>query len=108
LHAQHCTGVFRKQYRPLLLISFVDTLPQNGTVCYTDHSGMNNIFIQQFSDEDGSTSKRGLELGLGLGLGLILLVSSIIVFGYWRIRKGNTLGDDMSGGLKMRSESTKS
>jgi hypothetical protein len=79
---------------PILFDSQLGTLPKNGTVCKTDHTGFNNLFIQQFSEfetvyyiGDSGNSKMRLGLGLGLGLGFPLLVVLIILCGFWNIRR---------------------
>jgi len=66
-------------------------LPTNGTVCKTDHSGMNNVFIQNPTASFGLTSEHKsnlkLVLGLGLGVALPIAVGVVVAYGYCNLRR---------------------
>ena len=69
------------------------TLPPNGTVCRTDHSGSNNIFIRNLSNNKGDgNGKLKLGLGLGFGLGLMLLLGLFFVIYF--VRRRNQRSED--------------
>lgn len=74
-------------------LTLLGTLPENGTKCTTDHSGPNNVFLQNpfighlLTRSNGNRHR--LLIGLGLGLGFPLLVLSIIALGLWNLRKKN-------------------
>jgi hypothetical protein len=71
----------------------VGTLPENGTICTTDHSGLNNEFLVYPLNDPflyiQAHAGRDIKLiaGLALGLGFPVLVGGIIVYGFWRIRR---------------------
>jgi hypothetical protein len=86
----------------------VGILPENGTICQTDHSGTNNIFLQIFKPQ---SNRNDLKLGLGLGLGIGIPIFALILAGIWvRVlvnkyarRKGyvrDSLGDIMLKDMK--------
>ena len=57
---------------PLLILG---TLPESGTICRTENTGLNNIFVKgskiNQSASDSKTLKIALCLGLGLGIPLV-------------------------------------
>lgn len=77
-----------------LRLTISGTLPQNGTVCTTDHSGSNNIFLTTAAlshpslgntgsgatgaAQGGTPSSVKVGLGVGLGLGLPLTLAALI------------------------------
>ena len=66
-------------------------LPTNGTVCKTDHSGMNNVFIQNPTVSLGLTGEQKsnlkLVLGLVLGVALPITVGMMVAYGYCNLRR---------------------
>ena len=61
----------------------------NGTVCYTDNTGPNNMFLR-YSTTNGqqiSDTRRNLGIGLGVGLGMPLLVVSLFALCLWYHRR---------------------
>jgi len=59
-------------------------------VCTTDHSGLNNIFIENPLPSllAYPPGKLKLILGLGLGLGFSLVVGVIVTYGLRTLKKG--------------------
>jgi len=69
----------------------VGTLPVNGSVCSTDNSGTNNLFVANYKDVTGASNggtSDALALGLGIGLGLgIPLLTGLIVLVWWGVKR---------------------
>lgn len=66
----------------------------NGTHCQTNNTGRHNPFLLANNDmvlvtnnTNNHQSALKLGLGLGLGLGFPLLVISIILIGFWGLRR---------------------
>jgi len=68
------------------------TLPANGTVCKTDHSGLNNVFIQSlgFAAPEPGSNKSKLILGLVLGVAFPVIVGAIVAYGFYNLRRKST------------------
>ena len=65
------------------------TLPENGTVCTTDHSGLNNVFLQNpvYGPPEPGSNKSKLILGLVLGVGFPVIVGAIVAYGFYNLRR---------------------
>jgi len=68
------------------------TLPANGTVCTTDHYGLNNVFMQNlgFATHEPGSNKSKLILGLVLGVAFPLIVGAIVAYGFYNLRRKST------------------
>ena len=62
----------------------VGVLPENGTICQTDHSGTNNVFLRIFKPQ---IVRNDSKLGLGLGLGIGIPIFALILACIWVLRK---------------------
>ena len=73
---------------PTFKVDRLGTLPTNGTVCTTDHSGLNNVFIRNpLGGTVTTSSHRTLVLGLVLGLSFPLVITTAVVIGFWNLKR---------------------
>ena len=66
----------------------IGILPDSGTTCRTDLTGLNNPFINDWSGDNGESKIQKIGIGLGIGVGVLLLLGLGVIARFWmRSRK---------------------